>query len=436
MSDEVCGVTQQMGVFDGLQERMKVRRLNSGSMKRSQTSNYHWVIVGILWLVHALAFMNISSLGILAPFIKEDFHLSSYQIGFLISALSIGSSLSQMPAGLFTDFLGVRLMLTAAVGLIGFILVLFSLAPFYWIALLILLLYGGVNGIVGPATSKSVLDWFPAVGRATAMGVKQTGVNFGGIFAGLLLPVLTVSLSWRHSLMAVGLVEMASAVLIYKLLKESPLRSEAPRAPIAWGKMLHMAMQRDMLILGGIAFCFMASQFCFSTYLILFLTQEMKYPFAQAGLWFALSFLIGAAGRVLWSLARDYLLAGRRKGILRLITLILLFSSLALGLISFFPAFSPLLLTAILAFGISGIGWNAIYLTMVGEAVEKESTGLATGVGYAFGFIGSLICPPLFGLLVDRTDVYGYAWLLPAGCAGAILVLLNMYNEKHRCWKP
>lgn len=399
-------------------------------MVDSQTSNYRWVIVGILWLVHAIAFMNISSLGIMAPFIKEDFHLSSFQIGFLISALSIGSSISQMPAGLITDFAGVRLMLTVAVSLIGFILVLFSLAPFYWIALMILLIYGGVNGIVGPATSKSVLDWFPTVGRATAMGVKQTGVNFGGIFAGLLLPILTISLSWRHSLLAVGLVEVALAALIYRLLKESPLRSDTPQAPLAWKKMLHMAMQRDMLILGGIAFCFMASQFCFSTYLILFLTQEMKYPLVQAGRWFALSFLIGAAGRVLWSLASDYLLAGRRKGILRLITLILFFSSLALGMISFFPAFSPLLLTAILAFGISGIGWNAIYLTMVGETVEKESTGLATGVGYAFGFTGSLICPPLFGLLVDKTDVYGYAWLLPTVCAGAILVFLKLYKEK------
>jgi MFS family permease len=233
----------------------------------------------------------------------------------------------------------------------------------------------------------------------------------------------------------VGLVEMASAALIYRLLKESPVRTEPAQAPIAWGKMLHMAMQRDMLILGGIAFCFMASQFCFSTYLILFLTQEMNYSLVQAGLWFALSFLIGAAGRVLWSLASDYLLAGRRKGILRLITLILFFSSLALGLISFFPAFSPLLLTSILAFGISGIGWNAIYLTMVGETVEQESTGLATGVGYAFGFIGSLICPPLFGLLVDKTDVYGYAWLVPAGCAGTILVFLKLFKEKQSCWK-
>ncbi len=401
-------------------------------MKNMQASHYRWVIVGVLWLVHVLAFMNISSFGILAPFIKEDLHLSSVQIGFLISALSIGASISQMPAGLIVDFAGVRRMLTLAMGLIGLFLILFSLAPSYWIALTILLIYGMANGIVGPAASKSVLDWFPAVGRATAMGVKQTGVNFGGIFAGLLLPALAVFLSWRHSLLAVGLLEVASAALIYGLLKESPVRSGQPRRPIVWKKILRMVMDRDILILGGIAFCFMASQFSFSTYLILFLTQEMKFPIVKAGQYFALSFLIGAAGRVFWSMASDYFLAGQRKRILRLIALILFFSSLALGMISFWPALSPLLLVAVIAFGISGIGWNAIYLTMVGEAVGKESTGLATGVGYSIGFLGSLTCPPLFGFLVDRTDVYGYAWLLMTACAGAILLLLTLYKEKER----
>jgi ACS family hexuronate transporter-like MFS transporter len=156
----------------------------------------------------------------------------------------------------------------------------------------------------------------------------------------------------------------------------------------------------------------------------------MNYPIVEAGQCFASAYFLGAAGRILWSLASDYFLAGRRKGILRLIALILFVSLLCLGMISFVPVFSPLLLTAILAVGISGIGWNAIYLTMLGEAVGKESAGLATGAGSCFGFMGSLLCPPLFGLLVDETNVYGYAWLLPAACAGAILVLLCFYKEK------
>jgi MFS transporter, ACS family, hexuronate transporter len=403
--------------------------MNGGLLNDSRPSRYRWVIVGVLWLIHAVVFLNMSSLGILAPFIKADLHLSSFQIGFMISVLSIGISLTQLPVGLIADRIGVRLILSAATGLMGFFLALFSLAPAYEIMLAIILLYGGANGLVLPAASKSVLDWFPAAGRATAMGIKQTGVNFGGIFAGLLLPLLAVFLAWRQSLFAVGLVEMALAVLIYRLLKESPARSEHSPLPLDWGKIIRMAMHKDMLILGGVSFCFMASQFCFSVYLVLFLTQEMHYPIAEAGGLIALSFLAGAAGRILWSMASDYFFAGRRKAILLMIAFILLFSSLALGIVSFFPAFSPFIFTSVLAYGVSGFGWNAIYLTLVGESVERESTALATGTGYFFGFLGGLVCPPLFGLLVDTTERYGYAWFLPAFCAAAILLLLNFYNE-------
>lgn len=398
-------------------------------MDNSKTS-YRWIIVAVLWLIHALVFMNFSGLGILAPFIKEEFALSSFQIGFLISSLSVGAALGQVPAGLIVDFTGVRRMLTLSIGALGFFLALFSQAPTFPIALAILLLHGLANGIISPAASKSVLDWFPDRGRATAMGIKQTGVNFGGIFAGILLPTLAILFTWRQSLLAVGLVEMAAMTLVYGLLKESPVRSESPRKALAWREILRMAMRRDILILSGIGFCFMACQFCFSTYLILFLTREMQQPILRAGQYYALSFFVGAAGRILWSLGSDYLFAGRRRGTLLAIATILFLSSLTLGMISFFPPLSPLLLIAIFAFGISGIGWNAVYLTIVGEAVNKESIGLATGICYLFGFLGSLIAPPVFGLLVDWSDAYSYAWLFLALCAGTIMVLLCFYREK------
>jgi len=412
---------------------MKTCSPEQGPMRETPSSTYRWVIVFVLWLVHVLSFMNISSLGTIAPFIKEDLRLSSLQIGFLISALSIGSAVCQMPAGLIVDFAGVRRMLTLAVAAIGLFLSLFSQASSFPVAVAVLLLYGGATGIVGPATSKCVLDWFPAVGRATAMGIKQTGINFGGILAGVFLPILVILLTWRHSLLAVGLVETAMAIPVYWLLRESPVRSEVSTTSIAWEKILRMAMRRDMLILGAMGFCFMGVQFSFSAYLVLFLTEEMKYPVVQAGQYFALSYFVGAVARVLWSLASDYLLAGRRRGTLIVITLILLFSSSALGIISFFPAFSPVLTIAILAFGISGIGWSAIYLTIVGEAVGKDSTGLATGIGFCFGFLGSLTAPPLFGFLVDQTGTHGWSWFFLTSCAAAVMILLYFFREKKGC---
>jgi len=79
-----------------------------------QKTSYQWVIVGVLWLIHALLFINLSGFGILAPYIKEELHLSSFQIGFLLISLSIGAAFSQMPSGLLVDFTGVRRMMSLA----------------------------------------------------------------------------------------------------------------------------------------------------------------------------------------------------------------------------------------------------------------------------------------------------------------------------------
>src|SRR4030042_3654039 len=223
------------------------------------SSNYRWGMVGVLWLVHAIGFLNFSSLGILAPFIQEDFGLSFLQVGFFISALSIGAALTQMPVGLITDFVGVRFLLTLGIGLIGFLLALFSFAPSYPRLILIIFIYGLSSGFITPTASKSILDWFPAVGRATAMGIKQTGGNFGGILGGLLLPVLALSFSWRHSLLMLGIVETAFAALVYRLAQESPAKSDKQESLFDWGKIGSVIQNRDILVLGGICFVFMAS---------------------------------------------------------------------------------------------------------------------------------------------------------------------------------
>ena len=51
----------------------------------------------------------------------------------------------------------------------------------------------------------------------------------------------------------------------------------------------------------------------------------MKYQIVEAGRYIALSYLAGAAGRILWSMASDYFFAGHRKTILLMIAFLLFF---------------------------------------------------------------------------------------------------------------
>jgi len=291
------------------------------------------------------------------------------------------------------------------------------------------------NGVTTPAASKSILDWFPPpLNRGTAMAIKQTGVNFGGILAGFLLPILVIYLTWRNTLLWVGFVEAALALVLYKFLRESPAESNGEKSTLNWRPMGRVFLNRDTWILGGTAFFFMANQFCFNTYFTLFLTQELNYSIAQGGFYYSLAYFLGGGARLFWSYISDYRLGGRRKGLLVWIAVIMLLSTAALALISFYPSLAPFLVLPVLAFGISGIGWNAMFLLLLGEAASKGATGLITGAGFFLGCLGTLVFPPVFGYLVDQTGAYGIPWLsLSLGSAG-IIILLQKFQERR--WEP
>jgi len=72
-----------------------------------------------------------------------------------------------------------------------------------------------------------------------------------------------------------------------------------------------------------------------------------------------------------------------------------------------------------------------IDITLSSKPVKRkyESIGRATGAGYFWGFMSSLLCPPFFGYLVDTTGLYAYSWQFLAGCAAMAIFLLTLYKE-------
>jgi sugar phosphate permease len=164
--------------------------------------------------------LNYSALGTLAPFIQDDLLLKTSQIGLFISIVSVGSILIQLPAGVLTELVGIRRILSGSVVAIGVSAVFLSRISSFWIALLVLFIFGFAIGSISPAASKAIIGWFPPAGRATAMGVKQTGINMGSILAGIMMPTLAILFTWRNGLLMVGIVEILSGTIIYRFCKD------------------------------------------------------------------------------------------------------------------------------------------------------------------------------------------------------------------------
>jgi sugar phosphate permease len=265
------------------------------------------------------------------------------------------------------------------------------------------------------------------------MGIKQTGVNMGGMLAAFFLPVLALkSNSWRYPCAVAGFAAFGAALLLLFLYRDpadSRVEASGGMSRYAAG-FRRLLRNRDFLLVCSAGVFLMATQFAFSTYFVLYASTTLSFPLRNCGILLALAFLGGALGRVGWSLASDYLFMGKRNTVMAFVGTAGMVVSL--GLVAL-PGTGSLFLIylAVVVFGLTGLGWNALYLTRVGELPGRELAGTATGISFVLSNIGAILGPPLFGGLVDLTHGYTVPWLFVAFCM-AMVVLLTKLQGKER----
>jgi predicted MFS family arabinose efflux permease len=90
------------------------------------------------------------------------------------------------------------------------------------------------------------------------------------------------------------------------------------------------------------------------------------------------------------------------------------------------PGAGPgLLVPLAVGIGFFGVGWNGVQHTLMAELAGPRAAGTAVGLGLAISSLGVTVCPPVFGLVVERVGGYGFAWgTLAAGMMVALLLLI------------
>jgi len=157
---------------------------------------YRWFAVLLMWKAHLIYFLIYSSVGVLGPILKGELKLNNTEFGILCGAIGVGTTAAQIPGGMWCDRLGVRKVMTLAFVLMTICSFTFSLSGSFAFSCFVLLFLGIAVGCSQIAAAKAIIDWFPFTGRATAMGIKQTGVNAGGIAGSLALPFLLGLYDW------------------------------------------------------------------------------------------------------------------------------------------------------------------------------------------------------------------------------------------------
>ena len=387
------------------------------------------VLLAVMTLSHTVsAFCNLS-IPPLTPFLRDELNLTHAEVGLLMSFIYIGVVSSSLFFGWITDLLGERRVLTLGLGIQGAFMIGFAWVHSFFLGGVLLLLSGIGYSSVNPATTKGVMRWFPPQGRATAMGIKQTGIPLGGILASSTLPALALAFGWRTSVTLVSAATLVFILAVRTGIPPAPSLQDQPPGT-RWAQLREVLSNRSILALSIMGIFLAGAQLAIITHLVLFLKKEYLFSTVMAGFFLALVQAGGIAGRIGWGLVSDFLAGGRRKLILVIIGIIAILQLLFLGRIGpEIPA--SLFVLFILLLGSTTIGYHGVLFGLMGEIVRKEVVGLATGFSLTITFLGIVLYPPVFGYLVDRLGSYSPAWdMLAVSWVVALLILIFFIQEK------
>ncbi|HEX6801420.1 MAG TPA: MFS transporter [Candidatus Binatia bacterium] len=398
----------------------------------AERDKFRWAILALISSSHIVGASAQYGISTLAPFYQGELGLTRAQVGLFISAFYLAMTGASFGAGWLADRMGVGKTTLQGHLSVGVCIAAAALAPSFPWAFGCFFLCGLGYAFLNPASTKGVMAWFHRDERATAMGIKQTGVPAGGFFTALLAAPLVLLIGWRGGFVALGIVNFLFGFIFSFLWREpiSDVESSGAQASRGSEKSAPLNVAGFLPASFGTAI-FLIGQMSLITYLPLYLKEAMGFTPYWASQ--ALTIAQGGAmlGRVGWGVASDRLFGGQRKIVLVLIGLASIVLMLGLSFMSQESSL-PLLLGIILLLGFCIVGYQGVSYALIGELAGTTRTGVAMGLMITINAAAATLGTPLFGYIVDRTDSYAMAWKVLAGSIGLGCVAIMVFLKEPR----
>lgn len=354
---------------------------------------------------------------VMLPALRSHYGLSLGQVGVVLAASNVGSTVSLLPWGLAADRVGERLVVSVGLAAAaGALLAAGAAGSFAGLAAL-LALAGLAGASVNAASGRAVMQWFEARELGLALGIRQSAIPIGGAAGALGLPHVLDAGGTRWGLSALALGCLAGAALAALLLRERPGGAGAPSAAVK-----APLRDRPFWLLLGASVLLLVPQMAIFGYTVLFLHERRGLSAAYAAAVLATVQVLGIGMRIYVGRWSD--LAGSRVVPLRRIAVASAVLAVATGACVGAPL--PLLLPVIVVAGVLAMSWNGLSFTAAAELAGRARSGAALGVQQTGLAIGGAAIPPVFAALAGGAG-WGWAFGLAAlGPAAAFVVLRGL----------
>ena len=163
-----------------------------------------WVIIGLVFLVTLINYVDRLTISVLAPVITKDLMLSNFEFGSIATWFLLAYTVSQALSGRLYDRIGTRLGFTLSVAVWSLAAMATATARSFFSLSFFRFILGLGEAGNWPGAAKAVAEWFPVRERAFGMAIFNSGAALGAVVAPPLIVFLQLRYGWQSTFLLTG----------------------------------------------------------------------------------------------------------------------------------------------------------------------------------------------------------------------------------------
>ncbi|WP_394971070.1 MFS transporter [uncultured Croceitalea sp.] len=408
-------------------------------MKRTSYFPKRYIMVAGTFLLALLLYIDRICISVAKDTISETLSLSDKQMGWVLSAFSLGYAFFQTPSGILADRLGPRKILASIVALWS-IFTSFTGMAWSFVSLLVArFLFGAGEAGAFPGISRAVYSWIPLNERGIVTGVNFSGSRLGAAFALPFVSWLINEYGWRSTFYILGAVGIVWALVWYLMFRDNPEehnslsaneksyilanRQKASKSTSSEKiDLVQLLKSKNMWLAMGQYFASNFTFFFALTWLFPHIKGKYGLETLEAGFYTAIPLVCGALGNWFSGWLIDKLFKNKKWNLSRILPAVIGFALAAIGLLG--SIYMDSAVGAILFLSIAIFGADMTLPSSWAFCVDigRNHAGAVSGTMNMAGNIGAFITALLFPYLLAWTGSTNLFFVL-----GAVLNVMAMF---------
>ncbi len=192
-----------------------------------ESKNYKWIVVGLLWVVALLNYMDRQMLATMRPAMEIDIHelQSATSFGYLMGIFLWIYGFMSPVSGIIADKVNRKWLIVGSLFVWSGVTYGMGLATTYHQIYWLRAVMGVSEALYIPAGLSLIADYHNDKSRSLAIGIHMTGLYFGQALGGFGATV-AAAYTWHFTFHSFGLIGIAYSLVLMVFLREKKDRSE------------------------------------------------------------------------------------------------------------------------------------------------------------------------------------------------------------------